>query len=383
MNSILPQNEQMKEYQMTDELSRVTIISIGCWEYQHMTRLTGPSQDIQNLRNILVDDESLSLFSEKQYIELNNPTSENFRKVINDYVYSRSADNDILLLYFSGHGAPIGANDFAFCTIDTKPVEGENFVLPMTAVRFADILSTLWLKKVIPVLIIDACYSGAAGGSLNIAISQLIDELKGEVQRKYGSSYALLCSAPTNEEVQDNPQGEGGFFSYSLAQIANEGVENPDRRSPVIYLEQIYHQLRHLAEKNAYSPIPMLFLGPTLPTFSIFKNVFFKPLEYRLQPHLIAVLRVLWNDGKPQTLRPGQIADQTGQKGSYGNHNKLSYTPWNLVETVLGYQRRLTERGIDFMHGKLAVPRDIIFDTDSKDYIIKPGSESVTIGDFV
>ena len=34
------------------------------------------------------------------------------------------------------------------------------------------------------------------------------------------------------------------------------------------------------------------------------------------------------------------------------------------------------------MRGNLAVPRDIIFDVDSKGYVIKPGSEFVTIRDF-
>ena len=367
---------------MADELSRVTIISVGCWEYQYLHPLTGPAQDIQFLKEILITDESLALFSPTQYIELTNPTSESMRQVINEYVYTRTAENDILLFYFSGHGSPIGSNDFAFCTTDTKPVEGETYVLPMTAVKFTDILSTLWLKKVIPVFIIDACYSGAAGGSLSVAISQLVDDLKGEVQRKYAGSYALLCSAPTDEEVLDNPDGQGGFFSHTIVQIAQEGIDNPDRRSPTIYLEQVYPQLRHLAEQSAYTPYPMLFIGPTLPTFSIFKNIYFQPLEYRLQPHLVAVLRVLWNNGELQELRPGQIADQTGQKGSYGNHNKLSYSPWNLAETVTGSRRRLNERGIEFMRGNLSVPRDIVFDHAANEYVEKPGSDTVTIQDF-
>jgi hypothetical protein len=343
----------------------------------------GPAQDIENLRNVLVDDESLALFSAQQYIEHTDPTSEELRGLINDYVYSRSAENDILLFYFSGHGAPIGSNDFAFCTVDTKPIEGEDFVLPMTAVKFTDVLSTLWLKKVVPVFIIDACYSGAAGGSLNVAISQLVDDLKGEVQRKYAASYALLCSAPTNEEILDNPEGEGGFFSHSIARIAEEGIETADRRSPTIYLEQIYPELRHLAEQVAYNPYPMLFLGPTLPEFSIFKNVLFQPLEYRLQPHLVAVLRALWNNGEVQELRPREIADQTGLKGAYGNHSKLSYAPWGLVETVPGTsRRRLTERGIEFMKGNLTVPRDIALDAATNLYVEKPGSGVVGIQDF-
>ena len=370
---------------MPDELSRVTIISIGCWEYQYLNPLTGPAQDIQTLKELLVTDESLALFSPAQYIELSNPTSETMRQVISEYVHSRTAENDILLLYFSGHGSPIGSNDFAFCTIDTKPIQGENFVLPMTAVKFTDILSTLWLKKITPVFIIDACYSGAAGGSLNVAVSQIVDDIKGEVQRKYAGGYALFCSAPADEEVLDNPNGQGGFFSQSIIQIARDGVGNSNKRRPTIYLEQTYQPLRHLSEQSAYSQYPMLFIGPTLPTFSIFKNVKYKPLEYRLQPHLIAVLRVLWNNGQLQELRPGQIADQTNGKGSYGNHKKLSFSPWNLVETIPNRKpklRRLNDRGIEFMKGNLLVPRDVVLDWLINDYIEKPGSDKIGIQDF-
>ncbi|MCX7103167.1 MAG: caspase family protein [Methylobacter sp.] len=370
---------------MIDELGRVTIIAVGCCKYQHMRRLTGPAQDIDNLRQILVEDEDLSLFSPRQYIEKIDITSNELRAVINDYVYDRGAENDILLFYFSGHGAPIGSNDFAFCTIDTKPVEGEQFILPMTAVKFTDILSTLWLKKVTPVFIIDACYSGAAGGSLKIALNRLVDDLKGEIQRNYAGSYALLCSAPTDEEVLDNPDGDGGFFSYSITKTAQMGIRRINKRNPFVSIEQVYPELLHLAEQSAYSPNPTLFMGTTLPTFSIFKNIHFRPLEYRLQPHLVAVLRVLWNNGNLQTLTPGQIADQTGKKGAYGNHNKLSLAPWKLVEDVPGSrpkQRRLSERGIEFMSGNLGVPRDVVFDQDTNDYVERPGSEFVTVRDF-
>lgn len=126
----------------------------------------------------------------------------------------------------------------------------------------------------------------------------------------------------------------------------------------------------------------MFFLGPTIPRLSIFKNAYYEALEYRLQPHLVAVLRVLWNNGDVQTLRPGQIADLTGIKGAYGNHNKLSFSPWNLVETVNGTQRRLNERGIAFMQGNLEVPLDIVRVPQSNDYIAKPGTAMVAIYAF-
>lgn len=367
---------------MPDEQGRVKILSIGCWEYQYLRRLTGPAQDIESLRNVLVADESLALFPGERYQELLNPTSEAMRQAINNYVYSRTAENDILLLYFSGHGMPIGASDFAFCTVDAKPLEGEPFVLPMTTVKFTDILSTLWLKKVMPIIIIDACYSGAAGGSLNVAISQLVDDIKGEVQRKYAGSYALLCSAPLDEEVLDNPNNQGGFFSHAILQLAEEGIDGADKRSQTIYLDQLYGPLIRLAEQSGYNPYPMFFLGPTLPRFSIFKNLSYEELEYRLQPHLIAVLLALWNNGTPQVLRPSQIADITGSKAAYGNHSKLSFSPWNLVETVNGRQRQLNARGIAFMQGNLEVPLDIVRVPQSNDYIAKPGTAMVSIHSF-
>jgi len=366
---------------MTDNLNRVTILAVGVWRYANLRRLAGPERDLRNIRDIFLEDSDIAIFEERQYRELPNPTSGQLRDAINQYVFERSAENDILIFYFAGHGAAIGANDFAFCTVDTTRLPGESVILPMTAVSFSEILKTLWLKKVTPIFLIDACYSGAAGGALIATVDQLIDELKGEIQRRYASSYALLCSAPSNQEVLDNPSGDGGIFSASLVELAQSGINPRDKRSPTITLRKLFPSLQTKVEQYSVGSIPFLLLGPTLPEFSIFKNAYFRPLEYRLQPHLMAVMRALWNEGNPVELRPGEIADATGLKGAYGNHRKLSFEPWNLVETV-AKRRRLNDRGIAFMQGELQVPRDVILDVDRNVYIEKPGSDLVGIENF-
>ena len=99
---------------MPDEFGRVTILAVGVWQYQYLRRLTGPERDLENLRDILVNDPDLAIFDPRQYHELQNPTSDQLRQAINNYVIDRGADNDILLLYFSGHGAPIGGKRFRF-----------------------------------------------------------------------------------------------------------------------------------------------------------------------------------------------------------------------------------------------------------------------------
>lgn len=118
-----------------------------------------------------------------------------------------------------------------------------------------------------------------------------------------------------------------------------------------------------------------------MPDFSISKNIHYRPLEYRLQPHLVAVLFALWNNGDPRELRPGEIADATGLKGAYGNHRKLSFAPWDLVESVAN-RRRLNARGIAFMQDNLKVPRDVVWDDEKNIYVAKPNAELVGIQDF-
>lgn len=366
---------------MPDEFGRVTILAVGVWQYANLRRLVGPERDLHNIRDILLGDPDIAIFEERQYRELPNPTSEQLRNAINQYVLERGAENDILIFYFAGHGAAIGANDFAFCTVDTTRLPGERVILPMTAVSFTEILKTLWLKKVIPIFLVDACFSGAAGGALIATADQLMDELKGEIQRRYASSYALLCSAPSNQEVLDNPNGDGGLFSASLVELAQSGINSRDKRSPTVTLRKLFPSLQEKVELNAIGNAPFLLLGPTLPEFSIFKNAYYRPLEYRLQPHLVAVLRALWNEGNLRELRPGEIADVTQLKGAYGNHRKLSFEPWNLVETV-GNRRRLNDRGIAFMQGRLRVPRDVVLDIETNVYIEKPGSDLVGIDNF-
>lgn len=366
---------------MPDERDRVTILAVGVWQYQNLRRLTGPERDVQNLRDILVSDPDLAIFEHHQYRELINPSSEELRQAINQYILDRGADYDILFFYFSGHGAPIGNRDFAFCTTDTNRLIEERTILPMTAVGFTEILRTLWIKKVTPVFMIDACFSGMAGGALLVSIGQLVEELKGEIQRNYASSYALLCSAPNDEEILDNPHGDGGLLIRSIVELAQEGLNSSDRRSQAITLAKLFPYLQQRVEAQAMGPAPILLLGPTLPDFSIFRNIHYRALEYRLQPHLVAVLRALWNNGNPRDLRPSEIADTTGLKGAYGNHQKLSFEPWDLVETVEG-RRRLNERGIAFMQGELGVPRDVVFDNQSRVYVAKPETDLVGIQDF-
>jgi len=127
---------------MTISTSNVTVLAVGVEQYDDpsFSTLSGPTRDVANLRNLLVDAPETALFLPHQFVEIIDPKTNELRKALNDYVYSRSARDDILVLYFSGHGVPIGTDDFGLCMTDTIVYPQEDMVLPMTVVRFSEIL---------------------------------------------------------------------------------------------------------------------------------------------------------------------------------------------------------------------------------------------------
>jgi hypothetical protein len=155
-------------------LSHVTIIAVGVSQYDdpRFKNLRGPEQDVDCLRELLIENSSTALFQAHQFIDILNPDSAELRQFLCEYILGRSAENDILFLYFSGHGIPIGRDDFGFCTTDTIVHPLTELPLSLSVVKFSEILNSINIANVIPIIIIDACYSGIAGRKLRMTIGK-------------------------------------------------------------------------------------------------------------------------------------------------------------------------------------------------------------------
>ena len=114
---------------MQDLTSRVTIIAVGISDYhdKHFAQLREAESDIERLRNLLVEDPKTALFHEGQFTEKINPTINELRQLIVDYTLERSSGKDILLFYFSGHGVPVGGDDFGFQHTGLCPLAFSHF----------------------------------------------------------------------------------------------------------------------------------------------------------------------------------------------------------------------------------------------------------------
>jgi hypothetical protein len=368
-----------KEGKMENLISRVTIIAVGNDNYQdqHFQRLYGVKNDLDNIKYLFINNKT-AIFKDKQYIELFNCDSNSLRKAINDYILSRSADNDILIFYFSGHGVAIGRNDFGFCTTDTIIHLIANVVLPSSVFTFSELLNSLYISNIVPIIIIDACYSGAAGKNLIISPIEAIATMRDQLHNLSASSFALLCSCSDNQQSLETING--GIFSTNLIKISTEGIFPKDKY--YLSLLDFFQELIHDVYNSSYDAFPRLFIGATLPVFPICKNPSYSPQTYALVKHLVDVLLALWNGGENRYLTPKEIDEICG-KGAYGNHNKLSLSPWSLVEDVPNSKKRtLSKRGIDFINGTISIPQKIIQDPKTGIWQEVKGTRQVFISEF-
>jgi len=358
----------------SEMISRVTVLAVGVENYSEMRRLRGARKDIENLHRLLVTSPKTALFNQHQFIKLLNPTSEELRKQISDYTLGRSARGDILVFYFSGHGVPVGRNDFGFCTTDSRIHPGVDSVLPLTVVRFSDLLETTGIMDVTPVIIIDACYSGIVGKA--VSPHNAITTLHEEIQKANASNYVLLCSCSDLQSTLDSPTG--GIFSRCFFDVIKKGIPSSENGSSSITLKQIYQSLKRLVESQSGDATPRLFLGETFSDFPMAKNVQYKAQSYSIIS-LKCVINVLWNNGNEQEFSASEILDRCG-RGAYANHNKLSLEPWQLVEdSPVTKKRRLTDRGRSFAQGKLSIPRKIEKDLSKDKWIDSPGTPFIKI----
>lgn len=292
---------------------------------------------------------------------------------------------DIIIFYFSGHGVAVGHNDFGFCTIDTQFYTGNRAVLPLTTFRFSELLEALSIVDAAPVIIVDACYSGKAGNAL-VPSSTAINSMKEDINAHRATNYGLLCSC-SDTQTSININQKGGLFSQGFYQVAQNGDDELDE---IIGLREIYYPLKAFVEEYANDSSPRLYIGETLLDIPLIKNV--KPHKvkqstnaeqsYSFVGHLKSIIMALWNDGNPRELRAREILMFCGL-GAYGNHNKLSLDPWQLVEDVPeSSKRRLTQKGLLFAQGKITIPKMIKKDPTTGEWDSAPDTSQISIHDL-
>ncbi len=204
---------------------------IGNSQYEHFSKLTAPDSDVNELEKIL-SDRRIGAFD--NVITLKNLSTEPMRRAIGSFFLEKRNREDLILLYFSGHGE---IDDEGKPYLIASNSEKEN--LFYTGIDkdflFKAMNRSLSRRRII---ILDCCYSGAFDPSAKGTPSKFQDAF--DIQ---GHGFALLAaSSPRELSWEANKYIEGvnnSLFTHFLIEGLKTGLaaRNTDG---VITIDEIY-----------------------------------------------------------------------------------------------------------------------------------------------
>jgi hypothetical protein len=202
-------------------MAKVALL-IGISEYEPgLAPLPKAVNDVEAMQRVLVNPE-MGDFAPGDITVLKNPQRQEMEKEIYNLYANRQKD-DLVLLYFSGHGVTVDNGDFYFSTRQTE--KNQNKLLPFTAVAATSVHS--WMsqsKSKRQVLILDCCFSGAFAKGLtakDIGNIHLQQQLGGEGR-------AILTASTSTQYAFESDDLDLSIYTHYLVEGIEKGVADKD-----------------------------------------------------------------------------------------------------------------------------------------------------------
>jgi hypothetical protein len=235
------------------------VIGVGEYEHESITKLKYASRDAEAMYEFLTtrggyprDNVVLLTDSTPQ-----KPTLQNIRRALGDFLYRRPAREDMVLIYYAGHGAPevdatgTEADGITKYLIprNADPESLYSTALPMDEIQ--RIFSRIQAERV--VLLLDTCYSGTAGGRTfarqQLRSSNLNDHFLDRLTRSKGR--VIITAAGPNEVALETSELKHGVFTYYLL----EGLSGRADRDAdgLVTVSELYEYVEQQVDRKARS----------------------------------------------------------------------------------------------------------------------------------
>ena len=201
-----------------------------------------PENDVDGLNTVL-SLEGRGGFTDLVILK-NRPSSEVLRNL--NYALSRAERDDLVLIYYSGHGKLNRAGQLHLATIDTALDALESTSVPVQAIKsFIDVSPS---NKVI--LILDCCYSGAIG---TVFMRSGTDD---QLQLMSSGRGTYIMTASTGIQVAVEKEGDQyGVFTKQVI----EGIQGDEADADgdgYITMDELYGYVRRrIREEGAQEPM--------------------------------------------------------------------------------------------------------------------------------
>jgi uncharacterized caspase-like protein len=183
------------------------------------------------------------------------PTLQNIRRAFGDFLFRKPGRNDMVLVYFAGHGAPevdaagVESDGLSKYLIprDADPDSLYSTAFPMDEIQriFARIAS----ERV--VLLLDTCYSGTAGGRTfgrqQTRSANLSDQFLERLTRSRGR-VVITASGPNEVALELPALGHGIFTYYLLEGLGGKADRNGDG---IVTVSELYEYVEDQVDRRA------------------------------------------------------------------------------------------------------------------------------------
>ncbi|MBW4662550.1 MAG: SUMF1/EgtB/PvdO family nonheme iron enzyme [Drouetiella hepatica Uher 2000/2452] len=224
---------------------RKVALLVGISEYEpELAALPSAAKDVEAMQRVLRHPE-MGEFDEVIAL-INKP-----RQEIEDAIYTLFADrqkDDLLLLYFSGHGITVDSGEFYLSTRST--VKDGSRLRPTTAVAARDIHG--WMndsRSKRQVVILDCCFSGAFARGMTA---------KGEVnvhEQLGGEGRALLTASTSTQYAFEQEAFDLSIYTHFLVEGLEKGAADRDGDG-IISVDELHEYVRGKVKEAAPAMTP-------------------------------------------------------------------------------------------------------------------------------
>lgn len=209
-----------------------------------LPELRCPEMDVEGLSEILTSEKH-GLFTESDALVLKNKPSYEVLRAINR-VLKQAGKNDLVLIYYSGHGKLDPAGRLHLATSDTVIQELESTSVPVSSVRnYIDISPS---NKVI--LILDCCYSGSVGSAF---LKGSVDDQLQQVSDARG--IYIMTASTAIQVAQERAEDQYSLLTKHLLEGIEEGRADADDDGQVT-IDEIYSYAYQRMKKESFQ-VPM------------------------------------------------------------------------------------------------------------------------------
>ena len=183
------------------------------------------------------------------------PTLQNIRRALGEFLYRKPGREDMVLIYYAGHGAPevdtAGTETDGLAKylipMDAEPESLYSTALPMDEIQ--RIFARIPAERI--VMLLDTCYSGTAGGRTfmrqQVRAGSINDQFLERLTRSRGR-VIITASGPNEVALESSELGHGVFTYFLLQGLAGKADRNGDG---VVTVSELYEYVEEQVDRKA------------------------------------------------------------------------------------------------------------------------------------